>query len=54
MNTEKPSTETPETDKNPGETTKTLSGEKNGFADLGLKEPTRFGDWEVRGRCSDF
>lgn len=20
----------------------------------GLPEPTRFGDWEVKGRCSDF
>jgi len=25
-----------------------------GFKDSGLLEPTRFGDWEVKGRCSDF
>lgn len=28
--------------------------EIGGFADSGLEEPTRFGDWEVKGRCSDF
>ncbi len=28
--------------------------EKGGFKDAGLPEPTRFGDWEVKGRCSDF
>lgn len=28
--------------------------EKNGFKDLGLPEPTRYGDWDVKGRCSDF
>ncbi len=28
--------------------------EKQGFKDAGLLEPTRFGDWEVNGRCSDF
>ncbi len=28
--------------------------EKNGFKDLGLPEPTRYNDWEVKGRCSDF
>ena len=28
--------------------------EIGGFEDSGLKEPTRFGDWEVNGRCSDF
>lgn len=30
------------------------SDEKNGYKDLNLPEPTRFGDWEVKGRCSDF
>lgn len=39
---------------------KNSSGEKprekeiGGFADQNLQEPTRYGDWEVRGRCSDF
>ena len=28
--------------------------EKGGFRDAGLLEPTRFGDWDVKGRCSDF
>lgn len=28
--------------------------EKGGFKDAGLAEPTRYGDWEVNGRCSDF
>ena len=30
------------------------SDEKGGFKDLGLPEPTRHGDWDVKGRCSDF
>jgi hypothetical protein len=33
---------------------KSLPKEKNGFADAGLLEPTRYGDWDVKGRCSDF
>lgn len=28
--------------------------EVGGFADKKLPEPTRYGDWEVGGRCSDF
>ena len=28
--------------------------EKHGYKDLNLPEPTRYGDWEVKGRCSDF
>ncbi len=28
--------------------------EIGGFADSGLLEPTRFGDWEKNGRCIDF
>ena len=28
--------------------------EKGGFKDSGLPEPTRYNDWEVKGRCSDF
>jgi hypothetical protein len=28
--------------------------EINGFEDQGLLEPTRYGDWDVKGRCSDF
>lgn len=28
--------------------------EKRGYKQAGLPEPTRYGDWEVKGRCSDF
>ena len=28
--------------------------EVGGYADQGLLEPTRYSDWEVNGRCSDF
>ena len=28
--------------------------EINGFEDGGMLEPTRYGDWDVKGRCSDF
>lgn len=28
--------------------------EYGGFADQNKPEPTRYGDWEVGGRCSDF
>ncbi len=28
--------------------------EVGGFEDQNLPEPTRYGDWEVGGRCSDF
>lgn len=33
---------------------KPLEKEIGGFEDQKLPEPTRYGDWEVRGRCSDF
>lgn len=28
--------------------------EIGGYEDQGLPEPTRYKDWEVKGRCSDF
>ena len=28
--------------------------EIGGYEANGLPEPTRYGDWEVKGRCSDF
>lgn len=31
-----------------------MEEEINGFKALGLPEPTRYKDWEVKGRCSDF
>jgi hypothetical protein len=61
MNGKKPS---PEIGKNPQKSkpgqkpprqkAQTAEKEIGGFADSGLEEPTRFGDWEVKGRCSDF
>lgn len=33
---------------------KTEEKEIGGFKDQNLPEPTRYGDWEVKGRCSDF
>jgi hypothetical protein len=51
MKSEKPSPESPITLEKPQ---KPLPPEKGGFAAEGLLEPTRYGDWDVRGRCSDF
>ena len=31
-----------------------MEKEIGGYADQGLPEPTRYNDWEVKGRCSDF
>lgn len=49
METSKPSTEKPHKPAAPGnpEKPEEVGGPK------GL-EPTRYGDWEVNGRCSDF
>ncbi len=33
---------------------KPMEVEKGGFKEQGLLEPTRYGDWDVKGRCSDF
>ena len=66
MSTEKPSPETTEKAKKPSpkpegeqlpiEKTDETSQEKEigGYKDAGLLEPTRYKDWEVKGRCSDF
>jgi hypothetical protein len=51
MHTEKPS---PESQATLEKSEESKPKEIGGFAAEGLKEPTRFGDWEVRGRCSDF
>lgn len=37
-----------------GEVSSPAVPEVGGFADKKLPEPTRYGDWEVGGRCSDF
>lgn len=49
MDTQKPSAETSPTKKKCEK-----PREIGGYADQGLKEPTRYGDWEVKGRCTDF
>ncbi|MCB9983864.1 MAG: DUF1674 domain-containing protein [Rhodospirillales bacterium] len=69
MSTQNPSPQTlgqekiPSGEKTKGRAAGTRASAKNkektekeigGFADSGLLEPTRFGDWEVKGRCSDF
>ena len=46
--------EKPASAKKPPENIKAPEDEKGGFKDSNLPEPTRFGDWEVKGRCSDF
>ena len=51
MSKEKQMSEMQETEKTPLKPTKKEVG---GFKDQGLPEPTRYGDWEVGGRCSDF
>ncbi|MCK5284323.1 MAG: DUF1674 domain-containing protein [Alphaproteobacteria bacterium] len=33
---------------------KQLDKEIGGYEDQNLLEPTRYGDWDVKGRCSDF
>jgi hypothetical protein len=33
---------------------KPLEKEIGGYEAQGLLEPTRYNDWEVKGRCSDF
>ena len=36
------------------EEAKAPEDEKGGYKDAGLPEPTRYGDWESNGRCTDF
>ena len=52
MTNEKPKQDT----QKPDQGDKELNTEKEigGFKDAGLPEPTRYNDWEVKGRCSDF
>ena len=55
MDKKKPSPEFTEDTKTPGKRPSVpLPRELNGFESRGLKEPTRYGDWDVKGRCSDF
>jgi len=56
MNTQKPSPQkqNPDSVNKPPADISPPDDEKNGFKALNLPEPTRFGDWEVKGRCTDF
>lgn len=56
MSTQKPTPETQNTDKSDEFETDENGQprEFGGYKAEGLPEPTRFGDWEVKGRCSDF
>lgn len=57
MKDKKPSAETHNIDQKDGPGGKAplaLPKEVNGFEALGLPEPTRYNDWDVKGRCSDF
>ncbi|GJL85496.1 MAG: hypothetical protein DHS20C02_12710 [Micavibrio sp.] len=60
MSKQKPSPKQPKPQKPPKKTEgkkppqKKLAKEYGGFESKKLPEPTRYGDWEVGGRCSDF
>lgn len=60
MSEKKPSPQTHDpakkTQKNKADLNAAENTEKeiHGYEDAGLPEPTRYGDWEVKGRCSDF
>ncbi|MCB1783535.1 MAG: DUF1674 domain-containing protein [Alphaproteobacteria bacterium] len=53
MDHKKPSPDLPEVQKKDSSDA-VMPREIGGFADMGLNEPTRYGDWDVKGRCSDF
>ena len=52
MSTEKPSLNNEKETEKKEEPEKVSQEEKGGFENR--PEPTRYGDWEVGGRCSDF
>ncbi len=54
MNEKKPSTKQAENAQKPDKSIESVEKEIGGFEDQGLLEPTRYNDWEVKGRCSDF
>jgi len=60
MTQEKPSTNPAKGPQSSGQDTPDKSKAKKpekefgGYEDQGLPEPTRYNDWEVKGRCSDF
>ncbi len=54
MNEEKPSIKQGKKLQKQEKTIPSLEKEIGGFEDQGLLEPTRYNDWEVKGRCSDF
>lgn len=52
MDTQKPSPDRPDSAKK--EIRPDSVREIGGYADQKLLEPTRYGDWDVKGRCTDF
>ena len=54
MTNEKQNTKPDNTNGQKNDKTKEPEKEIGGFKDAGLPEPTRYNDWEVKGRCSDF
>ena len=54
MTNEKPNLKVKKSSDQKDEKNKQIEKEIGGFEDAGLPEPTRYNDWEVKGRCSDF
>jgi len=56
MSTKKPTPKKQQTQLGPktGKDAAAPEDEKGGYKDAGLPEPTRYGDWESNGRCTDF
>ena len=54
MTNENPKENAQKADEKAEVATKEAEKEIGGFKDAGLPEPTRYNDWEVKGRCSDF
>ncbi len=54
MNKKKPSPETPETAKKHKDKAKELNQKNDEYGGQNGPDPTRYGDWEKDGRCTDF
>ncbi len=54
MNTQKPTPETPDKAKKQKEQANKLNNEQKEHGGQEGPDPTRYGDWEKGGRCTDF
>lgn len=54
MSNEKPKSENEKTSETPEHQEDKTQKEIGGYADMNKPEPTRYGDWETNGRCTDF